>query len=380
VKDIQRILVIATRQMGDVLLTTPLIHAAKLRWPDATIDVLGFAGTLGFLRGNPEVRELIEVAAGSGWLKSWPLIRRLWRRYDLALIAQYQDRAHLYGWVAARVRSGLIPVQRATSWWKRRLLVHAVVVGQEPTSAVLDKLKLLAPWSAEPPSVDVHAPPGHALPADVAASLGSGYIVLQVPALVNYKQWPLHHQQELVRGLLDDGHQIVLSGGPSPADRAKNAEVARVAAPPRVLDVGGRLDLNQMVTLLRNAAFYIGPDTSITHLAAACGVPLLALYGPIDPRVWGPWPQGSAPVQRYVSRAPRQQLGCITLLQGTPLCVPCNQAGCERNNESRSECLETMSAQRVLAEVRAVLGTGHRAGNGGASAHSLKPGIVREAT
>ena len=62
-----RIIVICTRQLGDVLLTTPLIHAARERWPEAAIDVLGFGGTLGMLRGNPDISELIEVPAGSGW-------------------------------------------------------------------------------------------------------------------------------------------------------------------------------------------------------------------------------------------------------------------------------------------------------------------------
>ena len=51
------ILVIATRQLGDMLLTTPLIHAAREQWPQARIDVLGFAGTMGLLRGNPDVNE-----------------------------------------------------------------------------------------------------------------------------------------------------------------------------------------------------------------------------------------------------------------------------------------------------------------------------------
>jgi heptosyltransferase-3 len=116
-----------------------------------------------------------------------------------------------------------------------------------------------------------------------------------------------------------------------------------------------------MVTLLRAAALYIGPDTSITHLAAACATPLIALYGPVDPRLFGPWPQGHAATQPYVKRARRQQPqtapggGPIVLLQGDPECVPCNQAGCERHNDSRSDCLETMSAERVLAEARARL-------------------------
>jgi len=75
----ERILVVCTRQLGDVLLTTPLIRAARERWPAAVIDVLGFGGTLGMLRGNPDIGELIEVPAGSGWVASRRLFGRLWR-------------------------------------------------------------------------------------------------------------------------------------------------------------------------------------------------------------------------------------------------------------------------------------------------------------
>ena len=351
----RRILVICTRQIGDVLLTTPLIDAAKRRWPAAQIDVLGFAGTLAILRGNPQIHELIEVPAGSGWLQSLALIRRLWRRYDLALVAQYSDRAHLYGAVAARTRSGLILKRRSTGWWKRLLLDHAVVVDENQSHAVLEKLRLLEPWSAPADAVRVQAPPAAPLPADIGQRLRDGYVVLHVPTLVRYKLWPIEHQVTLVRALLGDGWQVVLSGGPSAGDRARTAEVLRgvgALGDGRLLDVAGRLDLNQMVTLLRGAALYIGPDTSITHLAAACDTPVLALYGPIDPRLWGPWPQGHPAAQPYASRGPAQQRRTIMLLQGDQACVPCNGAGCERHDDSRSECLETMSAERVLAAAR----------------------------
>ena len=81
------VLVVVTRQIGDVLLTTPLIHAAKQRWPEAAVDVLGFEGTLGMLRGNPDVRTLIATPPRLGLAGGLALARQLWRRYDLALIA-----------------------------------------------------------------------------------------------------------------------------------------------------------------------------------------------------------------------------------------------------------------------------------------------------
>lgn len=351
--EFRRLLVICTRQIGDVLLTTPLVRVAKQRWPAAQIDVLGFSGTLGMLKGNPDVHELIEVPAGSGWLQSTSLIRRLWRRYDLALVAQYSDRAHLYGWIAARVRSGQVSGDRR-AWWKRALLNHSVVLSGTHSHVVIDKLRLLSPW-VQPAHAEVIAPAGADLPAEVAQRLHSPYVVAQVPSLVRYKQWPLGHYAELAQALAGDGLQVVLTGGPSAADRAAVAEVARMAASPRVLPLAGMLDLNQLTTLLRGASLYIGPDTSVTHLAAACDVPVLALYGPIDPRAWGPW-SGRQPMEvPYERRGLTQRSGKVILLQGTPSCVPCNRAGCEGHNASRSDCLETMEPQRVLAEARAVL-------------------------
>ena len=348
-----RILVICTRQIGDVLLTTPLIRAAKARWPDAAIDVLGFAGTLGMLRGNSDVSALVEVPAGQGWLGSLALLSRIWRRYDLALIAQYSDRAHLYGWAAAGRRVGLAFFGRK-SWWKRRLLEHTVVLTDPQEHAVVEKLRLLEPWGL-PQSAALVPPPAEALPDDVAASLCSPYVVVHVPSLVRYKQWPVEHFAALSRALVARDVQVALSGGGSDSDRQLCAEVARLTASPRLIDLAGRLSLAQMAALLRGAAAYVGPDTSITHLAAACGTPVIALYGPISPRLWGPWPGTAALVDPYADRGLRQAAGKVVVLQGPPACVPCNQAGCENHVGSRSVCLEILAPARVADEtLRAV--------------------------
>ena len=123
-----------------------------------------------------------------------------------------------------------------------------------------------------------------------------------------------------------------------------------------MLDLAGRLDLNQVGALLRGAALYVGGDTSITHLAAACDVPVVALYGPIDPRYFGPWPPNPTLAVPYRSHALVQRVGPVTVLQGTPACVPCNRAGCEDRNDSASVCLQTMVPARVIAEVDRILG------------------------
>lgn len=352
---VKRILVIATRQIGDVLLTTPLIRAARRRWPEARIEVLGFAGTLGMLEGNLDIDTIIETPPRLGWRGFWRLARSQWRRHDLALITQPGDRPHLIALLAARCRSGLLPAESSSNWWKRLLLHHVVVQSDDRGDAhvVAEKLQLLAPWLDARSAADtieaarVVPPPGAPLPADVEALLRPGAVVLHAPSMWTYKQWPVAHFQALARELVQAGHQVLLTG--ARGDREVVAQVASVAAPPDVIDLAGRLDFAQLVTLFTRARLYIGPDTSISHLAAAVGLPVIAIFGPTNPMRWGPWPAQPQTLVPYARSAMVQRAGNITLVQGRQACVPCGRAGCEDHRESRSDCLLSIKPEMVEA-------------------------------
>lgn len=350
-----RVIVIVTRQIGDVLLTTPLIQAAKERWPGAQIDVLGFAGTLGMLRGNPAVHQFIEVPAGSGWRQARALLPRLWRRYDLALVAEASDRAHLYGWAAARLRSSLVPQRASIAWWKKLLSQHTVTIDDDRTPTVLEKLALLAPWGASPAAVSVTPPQAQELPADLLARLRDAPVVVHVPSMWRYKQWPVRYFADVIQALLARGEQVVLTGAGSEVDQAQIAAVRHLGIPPALLDVSGQLNLNQVTTLLQRAALYVGPDTSITHLAAATGTPVVTMFGPTNPVRWGPWPQGSAATTPWQRKQPLQTAGKVIMLQAAQDCIACGHAGCEDHRDSRSECLEALAPQRVIDECLRVL-------------------------
>jgi heptosyltransferase-3 len=358
-----RILVIATRQIGDVLLTTPLVRAARERWPQARIDVLGLAGTLGMLAGNADIAELIAMPQRQKPAELLRFARGLWRRYDLALVSQPGDRAHLLGFVAAPVRSGLLPAGHGSNWWKRRLLRHAVVADGDlgGVHVVLEKLALLDPWMADGPASTAVVPPAPApLPGDLAAALQPGHVVVHAPSMWSYKQWPPAHWEALVRGLLDDGRQVVLTGSAGPRDQDCIAPLRALGAAPQLLDSSGRLDFRQLATLLRGCALYVGPDTSVSHLAAACGAPTLAVFGPTNPQRWAPWPAsaGRAAPVTWLRAAPRQQAGNVTLLQADLPCVPCGRAGCEDHHHSRADCLQRIAPAQVLHEARALLAAG----------------------
>jgi heptosyltransferase-3 len=355
---IDRIIVIIPAQLGDVLLCTPLIHAARSEWPQARIDVLGLVGTLGLLKGNPEVDELIEISRTGGLRAQWRQARTLWRRYDLALVGRSNDRAHLYGLIAGRMRSAILPGEGAGSLWKRLVARHGLVqkFGEHQ---VLERLQLLGAWRGLPPTVSLEPPAALPLPAEIQTQLRHPCVVVQVPSMWRYKQWPVAHFRTVIERLLADGVQVVLTGSGSDNDQSLVDGVRGLAPAPDLLDVAGRVDLGQVRTLLDHADAYLGPDTSITHLAAAVGLPIVTVFGPTPPDAFGPWPKQHPPSQPWQTRATRQQVGRIVVLQGPDLpgrrCVPCGLMGCEHRLDSPSRCLEGLEPQRVLAELRSIL-------------------------
>jgi heptosyltransferase-3 len=351
--DPRSILVISLRFMGDVLLTTPLIRSLRMAYPQAPVDALVFAGTEGVLEGNDDLRQVLTTERGE--LRA--LWRRLWRRYDLAVVAETADRPHLCGLIAARRRAGLLPPERDKAWWKKLSVEHGVVsphdlprpVGYRRLAEAMGidwQPQIIAP-TAQMPAIawrDV-------LGFDVERER---FAVLHLAPRFRYKRWNTPGWHALMAWLHAEGLRVVITGGPAQEERAYVREVLAGAKQPLV-DVCGRLRFAQTADLLRRAAVFVGPDTATTHLAAACATPTVALFGPTDPRLWGPLPR-SGLARPYEKEAALQRRDNVALLQEPTLaCVPCQEEGCENHRESASECLDRMGAPRVIDAVRDAL-------------------------
>ena len=80
------------------------------------------------------------------------------------------------------------------------------------------------------------------------------------------------------------------------------------------------------------------------------GCPTVALYGPTDPRLWGPWPVGGLDAI-WAATGTIQRRGNVWLVQNALPCTPCQLEGCERRLDSYSQCLDELSPQQVIAAV-----------------------------
>jgi heptosyltransferase-3 len=334
-----RILVVTLRRLGDVLLTTPLIRSLRRAYPGARIEALVFADTAGILAGNPDLDGVVTMPPRPTTAETLRLAGRLWRRYDLAVSTQAGDRPTFFARAAGRQAAGLVD-DRLNGRIKRRLLARSVrfVEGVHRVDEVLR----LAACLGVAPAPEVVAPERGTRPPVEGA-----YAVIHAAPMFRYKRWTRAGWRALAGALADRGLRVVVTGGPGEAERRYLDDVWQGMDVQRF---DGRLGWPEMAALIAGARIYAGPDTAVTHLAAATGCATVALYGPTDPRLWGPWPQGGLP-DAWDAALDIQRRGNVWLVQNPLPCLPCQREGCHRHIESHSQCLDDLPLAHVLAAV-----------------------------
>ncbi|MFN3656993.1 MAG: glycosyltransferase family 9 protein [Pseudolabrys sp.] len=338
-----RILVIALRRLGDVLLTTPLIRSLRRAWPQARIEALVFADTADILDGNPDLDRVIAMAPRAH-ARNAALAMRLLGRYDLAVSTQTGDRPTGFAILAGRVR--IAPVEeRLSGRIKRALLTRSIPAASgvhrvEEMLRLADALGFARVGELVSPS-----------PRPIAEMPAGDYAVIHAAPMYRYKQWTAEGWRALAVALAGRGLRVVATGGPAAGERRY---LDAVWAGASVTRLDGRLDWRQLSGLLAGARVYVGPDTSVTHVAAAAGCPTVALYGPTDPRLWGPWPKGGLS-ETWAASGRIQRRGNVWLVQHAFPCTPCQLEGCERRLDSHSACLDALAAGQVIEAVEQAL-------------------------
>ena len=337
-----RILVVALRRLGDVLLTTPLIRSLRRAWPDATIEVLVFADTAGILAGNPDIDRVIAMPARPTLRQSLACAAGLLKRYHLAVSTQSGDRPTAFALLAGRTHIGPAwPGNRI-----KRFLLGRSVPADGGAHRVEEMLRIADALGIARVG-EVVAPAGASAP--VAAD-AAPYAVIHAAPKFLYKQWTREGWRALADALTRRGLAVIATGGPD--ERGYLDDLWRDAPTVRRLD--GRLTWPELASLLARARVYVGPDTSVTHLAAASGCPTVALFGPTDPRLWGPWPARGLDAPMYAPWAAAgtiQRRGNVWLVQNPLPCLPCQQEGCDRHLQSRAQCLDELTPRQVLTAV-----------------------------
>jgi lipopolysaccharide heptosyltransferase II len=178
-------------------------------------------------------------------------------------------------------------------------------------------------WLPERPQVAA------AIRSNGAASARRWMIIQPGARWVN-KRWPVEYFTALAEKLIaaDPELRCAILGGPE--DRPLGEAIARVG-PARCLDLTGKLSLPEMVEWIRLADGMVTNDTGPMHVAAALGKPVVALFGPTEPRRTGPY--------RQIQHALQLKLSC----------VPCMKSHC--TYAKPFECLRALTPAAVFAQI-----------------------------
>jgi heptosyltransferase-3 len=348
---LRRVLVVKLRHHGDVLLTSPVFSVLKARAPHAEIDALVYTDTRDMLAGHPS------IAAVHG-------VDRAWKRQDLLtqarregeLLGRLRDRryqllVHLTdhwrgAWLAQalRPRWSVAPMRPSRIWdWSfshRYPLPRSTP--RHTVEANLDALRRVGiyPEEGEKGLVMVPGAEAEARVDSLLAAAGlapKGFLHFHPTSRWLFKAWTDAANAELLASLARDGHRIVVTAAPDPRERAI---LARILAQPiaGVHDLSGQLTLREMAALSARARLFVGVDSAPMHIAAAVGTPVVALFGPSDERVWGPWRVAHRVVTSAYS------------------CRPCNNDGC--GGGKVSECLTQLPVERVRSAINDLLSAG----------------------
>ena len=337
-------------RIGDVLLSTPVIRSMRLAWPQAEIDVLVFVHTEEVLLRNPDINRVITIPTRPGFWQHLRLLLGLFRRYDLALTTLLGDRPTLYVWIAGKTRIGMQDGTKRESW-KKRLLTHWAKFDNFDTHTVLNNLGLVdlvgikrihevvVAWNfLDEKSVT------EILPFEIGKQ---NFAVLHLSPKYSYKMWHRNGWIDVAKWLEENGVRAVLTGSSDPVEIAYIGQIFS-AMPSSVVNMAGKLNLAESTFLISRAKYFVGPDTALTHIAAALGISTVALFGPSNPVKWGPWPKGYEKDSNPYRLKGTQIVNNVVLLQGEGACVPCMEEGCERNIASLSDCLQNLPSTKAI--------------------------------
>lgn len=304
---LERLLIVRLGSMGDVIHALPAATLLRRAFPTAWLgwmieerwsELLCAPGTP---RSGPRcpgrpLLEAVHVVNTMAWRSApfssatWEEALRAWRqlrapRYELAVDFQGTVRTALMArWTGAEASAGF---ERPREHAAGVLYTYTVEAGG--AHVIEQNVALAAAIADLPPEV-----PEIEFPLDPAAEefcerkvwarQPREFAILNPGAGWEGKQWPPERYGEVARGLLGVGLHSMVNFGPGEEALARAVEAASSGAAK-----AAACSLSELIALTRRAQLFIGGDTGPMHMAAALGVPVVALFGPTSPARNGPF-------------------------------------------------------------------------------------------
>lgn len=324
-----RVLLVAPQWIGDAVMSEPLVAALSARGSVVSVAALPWVAPV--YRAMPRVSQVIDLPFAHGRLDlglRWQLAQTWRQRFDTAYVLPNSAKSALLPWFAGIARR--VGYQGEMRWGllNERLPNPS---GRPPMVAFYLALAGTLPEPVPAPRLDVPAERLEAALAVAGGSLRAGAYVTFAPG-AEYgpaKCWPVEHYAQVARSLFErDGVPVVLLG--SGKEAALAAEIDRLA-PGACVNLIGRTSLDQAMALISGARGMVSNDSGLMHVAAAFGIPQVAVFGSTSP-------EHTPPLNRHARVLwLKDELGLD--------CMPCFERQCRFGH---TRCLRDVAPERAL--------------------------------
>ncbi len=305
-----KILFITLTNIGDAILTTPIIDILHTRFPSAKIFVLCGERAGEIFENDPYVYKIIPYNKKIGLKRKACLVFNLFKqRFDLVVDLRNSLIPYL-----------VFPKRFAVNYGGGKKNIHSV----DRSLEVLKKLKLDTK-NASLRVVISKQNEKRALEILNEYSLFSKRFICICPgAKSSLKRYPEDSFSSVADNLTQMGFDIVLLGEKSEKHICENI-LSKMKN--KAFDLSGQADLKTSGAVLKKSRLVISNDTALMHLANALNVPVLGIFGPTDAAKYGPR-GGKAVVVRSMLN-----------------CSPCEKAQCPLG---KRQCMESISPEDII--------------------------------
>ncbi len=331
-KMVNKILFITLSNIGDCILTLPVLDSLRENLPQAKITVLAGPRPKEIFQGNPHINRLIIYNKHSGLKEKIKLFNTLKEeRFDM--VADLRN-SFLGAFLPAQKKtSPFLVIPKDIKHMKDRHLYR------------ISNLKFQIPNKIQKASLYIKPEDEEYVKNILRENNITGQdkiIVISAGARSHIKRWAQDKFVELIPSLIKEfGVKVVLVGDKD--DAPVNKYIVQHSRYP-IVDLSAKTNIAQLASLLKKSKLVISNDSATLHLASYLNIPIVAIFGPTNEIKYGPWS------------------GIYSIVKKDIFCRPCEKAQCRFGT---LKCMQLIKTDDVLRQVRRILipNTEHRTPN-----------------
>lgn len=332
--NINKILVVNLAFIGDVILSTPVIRALKEKYPQSSISMLTIPLTAPIAQLNPYIDKVLiydKKGDHKGLLGGWKVVTAIKKeKFDMAICMNFAVRGAMLTWLAGiKYRIGY-DAQHGKIFLNYIVEASRKVIQHE----TLNHMMVLQPLGIKAIDYKIEIAVPNNIIEDTACKINfnKNKKNLVICPFGSYKKKNLDISEycKIIKGL-NDKFDIYIIGGKKEEEGLNF--LAEKAGLNKDKILAGKLNLQELAALIKLSTVLLSVDTGPLHIAQGVNTPVVALFGPTDPVIWGPRNEHDKIIYNNIE------------------CSPCWGRGtCEKNI-----CMEKIDSGVIIKELNSFL-------------------------